>query len=239
MKFTIVALALLACARATVEAQSPARVPWLAGEDLEYSVKLEGIPAGTALLQVTGQDTIRDRRVWRLHLNVKGGVPFFHVDFTDDSWMDVETLNSLHFEQNQVQQRKTTKRVYDFYPDRKTFHQIGKEEQASVSDPLDETSLFFFVRTLPLEVGKTYRFDNYYDPAANPVIVHVVRRDTINVPAGRFATIVLQPSIKTKGIFSEGGHAEIWLTDDPRRLLVQLKTHFAFVSLGLSLRAIH
>jgi hypothetical protein len=51
VKFIIVALALLACARATVEAQSPARVPWLAGEDLEYSVKLEGIPAVTALLQ--------------------------------------------------------------------------------------------------------------------------------------------------------------------------------------------
>lgn len=209
----LAAFALLVMASASALAQSPARVPWIAGESLEYSVKLEGIPSGTGLLQVLDQETIRDRRVWRLHLNVKGGIPFYHIDFTDDSWMDVESLNSLHFEQNQVQRGKVTKRIYDIFPDRQIFHQFGKKEQPSVANPLDEASLFFFVRTLPLEVGKAYRFENYYDPASNPVIVRVLRKDTIDVPAERFATIVLQPSIKTNGLFSQGGHAEIWLSD--------------------------
>ncbi len=49
---------------------------------------------------------------------------------------------------------------------------------------------------------------------------------------------IVKPSIKTNGLFSEGGHAEIWLSDDPRRLLVQMKTHFSFISLGLYLRKI-
>jgi hypothetical protein len=228
--------ALLFSCSTLASAQSPARVPWIAGENLEYTVKLEGISAGTGRLQVLGQETIRDRQVWRLHLNVKGGVPFYHIDFSDDSWMDVESLNSLRFEQNQVQAGKVTKRVYDIYPDRKIFHLIGKDEQPSVPDPLDEASLFFFVRTLPLEVGKEYRFDNYYDPKSNPVIVRVLRKDTVNVPAGRFATIVLQPSFKTNGLFSEDGRAELWLTDDARRLLVQMKTHFSVISLALYLR---
>jgi hypothetical protein len=230
--------ALMLTGFAGASAQAPAPVPWSSGESLEYTVKLEGIPSGTGRLQVLGQETIRDHRAWRLHLNVKGGIPFYHIDFSDDSWMDVDSLYALHFEQNQVQAGKTTKRAYDFYPDRKIFRQIGRDEQPSVADPLDEASLFFFVRTLPLEVGKTYQFDNFYDPKSNPVIVHVLRKDTVNVPAGRFATIVLQPSIKTNGLFSEGGHAEIWLSDDSRRLLVQMKTHFSVISLGLYLQKI-
>jgi hypothetical protein len=232
------AFAFFAFGTAIAEAQSPATVPWRSGENLEYNVKVEGISSGTGHLQVLEPDSIRGRPVWRLHLNVKGGIPFYHIDFSDDSWMDVESLNSLRFEQRQVQAGKITERKYDIFPERQMFHQIGRDEKASVANPLDEASLFYFVRTLPLEVGKNYRFDNYYDPESNPVIVRVLRKDTITVPAGRFATIVLEPSIKTKGLFAEGGRAEIWLSDDNRRLLVQMKTHFYKISLGLYLRKI-
>jgi hypothetical protein len=58
------------------------------------------------------------------------------------------------------------------------------------------------------------------------------------VPAGQFTTVVLQPSFKTKGIFSENGQAELWLTDDDRRIMVQLKTKLPFGSLNLYLRRI-
>jgi hypothetical protein len=225
---------------AAADAQLPVTVPWHAGENLEYSVRLAGIPSGNGTMRVLDQVTIRGHRVWRLHFNVKGSTPLgtYHVDDSDDSWMDVESLNSLHFEQNQLQGGKATKRIYDIFPDRQVFHQLGKGEKPSVANPLDEASLFFFVRTLPLRVGEEYRFDNYFDPVANPVIIRVLRKDTIDVPAGRFATIVLEPSIKTKGLFSRDGHAEIWLSDDDRRLMVQMKTHFSIISLGLYLRKI-
>jgi hypothetical protein len=47
---------------------------------------------------------------------------------------------------------------------------------------------------------------------------------------------VIQPIIKSKGIFSEKGRAEMWLTDDPRRLLVQMKSSLSIGSLNLYLR---
>ena len=56
------------------------------------------------------------------------------------------------------------------------------------------------------------------------------------MPAGKYRTIVIQPVIKSKGIFSEKGHAEMWLTDDSRRLLVQMKTDLSIGSLSLYLR---
>jgi hypothetical protein len=227
----------LALASAPATAQQPVKVPWAAGERLEYSVSLAGLNSGTGIMQVLGIDTMRGRSSWRLHFNIKGSAPLntYHVDDSYGSWMDVESLNSLRFEQDLYEGGKRRKRNYDIFPERGVFRQEGKDERRSVAGPLDDASFFFFVRTLPLEVGKEYSFEKYFDPDANPVVIKVLRRETIDVPAGRFPSIVLQPTIKTNGLFSQDGHAEIWLSDDDHRILVQMKTHFSIISLGLKL----
>jgi hypothetical protein len=63
----------------------------------------------------------------------------------------------------------------------------------------------------------------------------VLRREHIKVPAGEFDAIVVRPIIKTKGIFSEGGRAEIWLSDDTNRIMLQMKSKLPFGSLNLYL----
>ena len=72
--------------------------------------------------------------------------------------------------------------------------------------------------------GKTYTFNRYFKEDGNPVTVRVLRRQKVTVPAGTYNTIVVQPIIKTKGLFSEGGQAELYFTDDDKRILVQLKS---------------
>ena len=57
------------------------------------------------------------------------------------------------------------------------------------------------------------------------------------MPAGVFDAIVVQPVIKTKGIFSENGHAEVWLSDDPSRIMLQMKSKLSFGSLNLYLKS--
>ena len=59
----------------------------------------------------------------------------------------------------------------------------------------------------------------------------------MSVGAGTFATIVVRPTIKTSGIFSENGEAQVWFTNDERRLPVLLKTKFSRFSLTLSLES--
>lgn len=229
-----------ALAAPTMPAQERAKVPWAAGEKLGYVVRLAGLRSGTGSMTVTGVDTIRGHEAWRLHFNIKGSTPLgtYHVDDTYDSWMDTESLNSLRFEQNLYEGGKKRERNYDIFPARSMFHQEGKEEKPSVPAPLDDASFFFFVRTLPLIVGQVDTFYRYFDPKANPVIVRVVRKDTITVPAGRFPAIVLQPSFHTNGLFSENGHALIWLSDDEHRILLRMDTHFSIIKLGLTLDSV-
>ena len=65
----------------------------------------------------------------------------------------------------------------------------------------------------------------------------MLRRERITVPAGTFDAIVVQPSIKAKGIFSENGQAQIWFSDDPTRVMLQMKSKLSFGSLNLYLTA--
>ena len=67
--------------------------------------------------------------------------------------------------------------------------------------------------------------------------IRVLRKEKVKVPAGTFDAIVIQPVIKTKGIFSENGHAEIWLSDDDRHIMLQLKSKLKFGSLNLYLKS--
>ena len=107
------------------------------------------------------------------------------------------------------------------------------------TEPLDDVSFLYFTRSLPLEVGDEYTLDRYFKESGNPVVIKVLGLETIEVPAGKFETIVVQPFIQTKGMFSQGGEAKLYFTNDERRLLVQMKSKVPVVgSLTLQLKGI-
>jgi hypothetical protein len=211
-------------------------VPFDTGEKLTFDVRFGGLKVGSGRMEVVGMQDVRGREAWHTRFTVKGGIPFYRVNDRMESWIDTRTFESLRFVQDLEEGRRDKERTFEIYPDLATYSENGAKSTASVEDPLDDAAFMYFVRTISLEVGKTYDFNRYFRPDRNPVQIRVLRKDTINVPAGRFQTVVIQPVIKSKGIFSEKGHAEMWLTDDPRRLLVQMKTDLSIGSLSLYLR---
>lgn len=40
----------------------------------------------------------------------------------------------------------------------------------------------YFARTLALEPGTTHSFDRFYEEEANPITLHVLRKDTTDLP---------------------------------------------------------
>lgn len=214
-------------------------VPFETGEQLTYDVKFGAIRVGSARLAVLGVKPIRDRNAWHVRFDISGGTFFYQVNDAYESWMDVTTLNSLRFRQDQDQGSRERERVFEIFPERAVFQETWKQnrEVPSVPHPLDDGSFLYFIRTVPLEVGRTYSFDRYFKPDRNPVIIRVLRRERIQVPAGAFNTIVIQPIIKARGIFAEGGQAELWMTDDEDRMMVQMKSRMSVGSLSLFLRS--
>ena len=102
--------------------------------------------------------------------------------------------------------------------------------------PLDDVSVVYFARSLPLKVGDVYTIDRYFKAEANPIVLRVLRRESVTVPAGTFETVVVRPTIKTSGLFGEGGEAELFFSDDERHTLVQMRSKVPLIgSLSLHL----
>ena len=231
----VLAIATAVAALLPQDAQPAPAVPFGVGERFTYDVKLGPFKAGRGSMEVMSVDTIRGRDAWRTVFRVKGGLLGFKADNTMETWMDTATMASLRFTQDFEQTGSDRKKHYEIFPDRAMYQESNKPEQPSVSDPLDDASFIYFIRTVPLEVGCTYTFERYFRPDKNPVRIKVLRRETIKVPAGTYQTIVVQPMIKSKGIFSEKSKAEIWFSDDATRIMVQLKADLPVGSLNLYL----
>ena len=214
-----------------------ARVPFRVGERLTYQAKINFVSAGSATMSVVGIEDIRGRPAYHTVFDVKGHVLLFHVNDHYESWFDTTNLVSLRYTAHIDDTGYQADRTYEFFPERKIYLRNGVENP-SVAEPLDEGSFVYFMRSVPLEVGKTYDFDRYYHVDRNPVVIEVTRREPITVPAGTFNAIVLKPTIKSKGLFSEDGQAEVWFADDSTRTVLRLKSKLPVGTLYLELKQV-
>jgi uncharacterized protein DUF3108 len=211
-------------------------VPFTSGERMDYVAKMGPMNPGRGFMEIVGIEDVRGRPAVHTRFQLKGRAFFFSANYLLESWVDQATFTSLRFTQDNDGDATDKDKVYEIFPDRQTYRVNGGAELPSVPAPLDEGALLYYVRTMDLEVGKTYDLNRYFRPDRNPVVVKVLRKETIKVPAGTFNTIVIQPIIKAKGIFSEGGKAQIYLSDDKDRIMVQMRVHLkANIDISLQL----
>ena len=217
-------------------------VPFGPGEHLVYNVKIGWFAAGQGSMAIPAVDTLRGRDAYHIQMAIDGGLMGLSVHDKYESWLDIRSLQSWRFIQDIHDPGYTSYRHYEFYPERKLWDREDNDESGPLAtdDPLDDISFIYFVRTLPLEVGKTYTFNRYFKAEGNPVTVKVLRKDRRKTDAGEFNTVVVQPLIRTRGLFA-GGKAELHFTDDERRILVYMKSDIPKFpgSLTLHLKEIH
>jgi hypothetical protein len=243
MRRTMTAALVMAGLVATTGARTqgtPPPLPFGAGERADYQVKLGAVSVGSGSVEVLGIETVHGMPTFHTRMRVSGGVPLARVDDRYDSWIDTEGIFSRRFAQDVHEVRYNRKRSYEFDVARRTWRRIDGSDDTGVlptGEPLDDLSFMYYVRTLPLNVGDEYRLNRYFKESGNPVVLRVVRRQTVDVPAGRFRTVVVQPTIRTSGLFGEGGRAEIYFSDDERRIPVLIKSRVPVVgSLTMALK---
>jgi hypothetical protein len=214
------------------------RVPFAPGEEATYQVKLGAVSVGRGSLSVNGIVDVRGQPTYHTTMTLAGGNALVRVNNRFESWIDTRGIFSRRFHQNQHEARFRRNRTYDFFPESRTFRrENGETGSIPTSQPLDDLSFIYFARTLPLEVGATYTLPRYFKADGNPVVLQVLRRETVNVPAGRFSTIVVRPVIRTDGLFGEGGRAEVYFSDDEHRIPVLIRSRVPVIgSLSMHLR---
>jgi len=214
--------------------------PFTAVERAEYDVRYGPIHAGTGTLSVLGIDTVRGHDAYRFRLTIGGGVNLLLYKYTlrdtMASWVDTATFTSLRFTQQQWHKGNLRSKHYEIFPERGSYRDGSEAEQSSVSNPLDDLSLFFYARTIPLTVGSTIDIPRHFKPASNPVVLKVVGRETIEAAGRQWNTIIVQPIIKTSTMFSDGD-GRVWLSDDSTRVIVQLNAKASIGSITMKLKS--
>ena len=213
-------------------------VPFVVGERMRYQAKFGVFNVGQATMEVAGIDTLRGIETVRFRFHIVGGALWYHLDQLMESWVGRADFRSLRFRQDTEERGKQRLREYEIFPDSGFFRELGRDTTfATIPDPLDDASFLFWIRTVPLEIGRRYEYYRYFRPDRNPVIIEVLGRERVSVAGKRWQAIVVRPIIpKGRGIFAEKADARMWLSDDDKRIMLALVSTFSFGTVTLKLK---
>jgi hypothetical protein len=204
--------------------------PFDVGEKLRYDVKLGFVPIGTATATVAQLTKERGTEAFVFTAVGEGGPPGAHVSYALTSWVGKARFESLRFYRRMVQRKTVEEDRFQIVPDSLRYRREGtRRDWAAPPHPLDELAFLYYLRTMSLQVGKSYTLSRYFQTGYNPVALKVTGRPTLKLPDGRsvpcFALVLT----------SRGNTLNVWLTDDARRLPVQLEIPFWFGNARLKL----
>lgn len=211
------------------------------GEKLEFSVDYGFINAGGASLEI---DTIIDVRghdcfriVSKAHSNSFFST-FFRVDDRVASFVDTEGIYPLWFEKHLREGKFKADRWVRFEQNHNLAIESTGDTTSTPPFVQDVLSAMYYVRVLPLEVGKSLFIDNYADRKNYPLEVRVLRKEKKKVDAGEFECFVVEPLLQEgSGIFANRGKLTVWLTADQYRLPVYMRSKVIFIgSISASLK---
>lgn len=208
-----------------------------AGERFVFKVRWGPISAGTATMSIPEVIDYKGRECYKIVSTAESNKffsTFFKVEDRVESYMDKEGLYSLHFEKHLREGKFKADRYVDFDQE----NHIAVEGGDTIQVPpfvQDVLSAFYYVRTQPLEVGSSLFVDNHADKKNYPLEVKVLRKERIEVEAGTFDCLVVEPILQASAIFEQKGSLTVWLTDDQIKMPVLMKSKVVIGSIATEL----
>jgi len=233
--FSFVAALLLTTHPVQAEGDGPASLTaFQPGERLTFALKWTIVPAGTAVLEVLPREHMAGLDAFHFVLTARSNAfvdAFYTVRDRIDSWADAAMQRSLLYRKKQREGSTRRDITVTFDWDAMTAQYVNgndvREPIAITEGSFDPLSIFYWSRFAPLAVGR--RLQRPVTDGKKHVlgIAHVVRRESIRVPAGRFDTFLIEPDLRhVGGVFEKSPEAklQLWVTADRRRLPVKLKS---------------
>jgi hypothetical protein len=199
-------------------------------ETLNYRIYLLGIPVGSAILEAR-----RDKGdVW-ISLKVTSDAVISNIYPVDDL-IETRHING-NFIISRIRQKEgpfTSDRGFTLFLREKSVFWIDRLTEKSVretipnSEVVDLLSGLYYLRNRQLQVGRSETVHIYDSDTYTEVTVDVLQRETIRLPDfSEVKSLVIQPKLKTEGIFKRTGDIRIWLSDDEFRVPVKIVTSIA------------
>jgi len=215
-----------------------APAPFGVGETLVFKGKYQMFRPCCATLAVEGIDTVRGVPSYRFSFNSKMSIlGIFKNESRLTSWTGVNDFISRRF-LKEMKDANPPRQDYRIHPDSGFFRRgADTGTKATSAVPLDDVAFFYYIRRVPLQIGQSYEYHNYWRKGQNPVRVRVIGREMMPLPDGtKVPCLVLHPIVDEKGgMFSKTSDARLWVTDDVRRIPVQIRSKYSFGEVTLVL----
>jgi uncharacterized protein DUF3108 len=230
-------LALTLVAAASAQRELDRRPPYL-GEKLTFAMSILGTAGGDLTLTAT-ETQVGGKPAYKFELSAVSGEflsKFFLVRDYLASWVDPRTFQTLRFEKHTVEGKRVRDELIEFDYARKLATRDGKPIPIE-ENTLDSLSSVYYIRMLDLAPGQPVQL-TVVSKRMFPLSVVVLGRETVTTPAGTFRTIRVEPRSPSEGLIGKGKNLTLWLTDDDKKMPVQLKSKLKVGTLLGKLRAV-
>ena len=213
------------------------------GEKLTFDVGYKFITAGQAVMQIGDKAvTMNGRPTYDVKFDVRTTSAFdkvFKVRDRYETYIDVDGIFPWRFEQS-VREGNYSR---DFAANIDQRGNVAKTTEGSFKVPAfihDILSAFYYTRAIDLrsmKKGQSFVLKNFYGKQAYDLRVRILGRERVEVPAGTFDCIVVEPLVVEGGLFKNEGRIIVYLTDDDRKIPVKVSTKVVIGSIDGKLTA--
>jgi len=201
--------------------------PFGPGERCRFTVEYGPVKAGTATLEVLPMVRRGDRTCYHLASTAQSA-PFFdsiyRVRDRIDTMVDAQRFVTYQYQkvQNEGGYHSEQKAAYE--PEHGRVRYSDGATMTTPPNALDVLGAFYRARIEKLTPGLSIYIPHHSDRKSFYLEVHVLRKEKVEVPAGSFNCVVVEPLVRDAGPFKNKGGLTVWLTDDARHLPVLMKS---------------
>jgi uncharacterized protein DUF3108 len=201
---------------------TPIESAFAKGETLDYNLTWLKVTGGTARMTIQPSGDDRYRITSTAHSSPRFS-RFFRVRDQIETFAARSDFSTLRYVKRLNEDGDTIEEVTTV-DDGIATRTRKKVKKVPVPRPVfDPISVIFYLRGLDLGTGKTHELTLIADGKVYTVHVRVVRRETLQTPAGKFATVMVEPQMISAGV-PRAERLFIWYSDDERRLPVRIRT---------------
>jgi hypothetical protein len=213
------------------------------GEQLNYSVGYRFIDAGTATFKVLDNPVYRGgNRAFDIRFQVRSLPSLEWIYKVKDKYRSVVDMNGIYpYEFQQILREGDFKRDFKAEFDHEKKVATVKDKSYPI-EPFthDIVSALYYIRTMNLKKyrkGDIIELQNFYGDTTYSLGVKFLGRETIEVDAGTFKTMVIEPMVAEGGLFKSEGSIVLWLTDDEKKIPVKVGTEIPIGFVGAELKS--
>jgi len=212
------------------------------GEKLTFDVKYGFVTAGIATMAVPKMRRISGRQAYHVTFEVNSVPSFdwiYKVRDRYETYIDTKGLFPWRFEQH-IREGGYSRDFSAFFDQRKGKAKTSEGEYEIPKYVNDIVSAFYLARTFDyskLKVNDRIHLKNFYKDKVYDLDVRYLGKETVDVSAGTFDCIVVEPLVQEGGLFKSEGSIVVWLTDDALKIPVKVKTKVVIGSIDAELTA--